>query len=107
MPIIVSHETVFPLGETAKHVPPRGGKRLHQATAFRWAKDGCRGVKLETIRIGGSLCTSVEALQRFFERLSAGDAVPSSAPEIRTSAARKRAFEQARQELRRAGISGQ
>jgi hypothetical protein len=28
------------------------------------------GVKLEVIRVGGTLCTSVEALQRFFDRLA-------------------------------------
>jgi hypothetical protein len=29
-----------------------------------------RGIRLEVIRVGGTLCTSVEALQRFFERLA-------------------------------------
>ncbi len=36
---------------------------------YRWATEGLRGVHLETIQVGGTLCTSIEALQRFFERL--------------------------------------
>lgn len=48
----------------------RAGRKPHVATLYRWAQKGCRGVRLETIQIGGTKCTSVEALQRFFERLS-------------------------------------
>jgi hypothetical protein len=44
----------------------RGGKPIHPATLYRWANDGCAGVKLETIKVGGTTCTSIEALQRFF-----------------------------------------
>lgn len=104
MPIVIATESVFPLAETPKHVPPRrGGKRLHQSTPFRWAKHGVRGVRLETIRIAGSLCTSVEALQRFFEALSATDEIsPTSAPQSdaqRSSATRRRAKAEAEREL--------
>jgi hypothetical protein len=110
MAIIVADETTFPLAEVSKHVPPRrGGKKLHQATAFRWAKVGVRGVRLETIRIGGSLCTSVEALQRFFERLSATDEMPSGNAPVslltsRTTAALARAVAKADAELEKLGI---
>jgi hypothetical protein len=105
MAIIVAEETTFPLAETPKHIPPRrGGRKLHQATAFRWAKHGVRGVKLETIRIGGTLCTSVEALQRFFERLSATDGPSEAAPSIRTPAARARAIAKAEAELAKLGV---
>jgi hypothetical protein len=70
-----TRETTFPLSQASRKVPRRGsGKRLHTATFYRWAAVGCRGVKLETLQIGGTKCTSAEALQRFFERLSnAGD----------------------------------
>jgi hypothetical protein len=110
--IVVAEEQVFPLADTPKHVPPRrGGRPLHPATAFRWRNPGVRGVKLETIRVGGTLCTSVEALQRFFERLSATDGTepaspPPSAPLAarRTPAARLKALEKARRELEQLGI---
>jgi hypothetical protein len=66
--IQVGKERVFPLSKTPKYldVERRGGKRLHPSTPFRWAKDG-----LETIRVGGALYTSLEALQRYFERKTA------------------------------------
>ncbi len=51
----------------------RGGRKLHKSTAFRWAKPGVRGIRLEVIRVGGTLCTTVAALQRFFEALSVND----------------------------------
>ena len=105
MSIVVAEENTFPLAETHKHVPPRrGGKKLHQATAFRWAKSGVRGVKLETIRVGGTLCTSVEALQRFFERLSATDSGATDAPTLRSPCARQKAIQQADRELEKLGI---
>ena len=52
----------------------KGKKRLHPATLYRWAARGLRGVRLETIQVGGSLCTSEEKLQLFFNRLSELDA---------------------------------
>jgi hypothetical protein len=64
-------EIVRSLTEAAAELPRRrGGKRVNVATLYRWASHGCRGVKLETIQIGGTRCTSVEALQRFFEALT-------------------------------------
>ncbi|NUP96415.1 MAG: DUF1580 domain-containing protein [Planctomycetaceae bacterium] len=39
----------------------------------RWALHGVRGVRLETVRIGGSVYTSREALSRFIERTNAAD----------------------------------
>ena len=49
----------------------RRGAKLHVSTVFRWAQRGVRGVRLETLSIGaGQRCTSVEALQRFFDAIS-------------------------------------
>ena len=50
--------------------PTAGGPEDHVSTLYRWATAGCRGVVLESIQVGGTRCTSREALQRFFERLS-------------------------------------
>lgn len=64
-------ESVLSLTEAAKRLPHRrGGKRPHVSCLYRWSTSGCRGVVLETIQVGGTRCTSVEALQRFFDRLS-------------------------------------
>lgn len=64
-------ERVISINEAAKMLPSfRSGKRMNIATVFRWALRGLKGIRLETIQIGGRKCTSVEALQRFFERLT-------------------------------------
>lgn len=64
-------ERMFPLSQAPRRMPRRrSGKRVHTATLYRWAAVGCRGVILETLQLGGTKCTSREALQRFFERLS-------------------------------------
>lgn len=68
------NETVRSLTEAAARLPRRrGGKKTNVATLYRWSTRGIRGVTLETLQIGGTRCTSDQALQRFFERLSAAD----------------------------------
>jgi hypothetical protein len=54
----------------------RRGKKLSKATVFRWANPGVRGARLEVIRVGNMLCTSLPALQRFFERLAQREPTP-------------------------------
>ncbi len=63
--IYIQDEEVVSLTDATKHLPKRrAGKCPHVATLYRWAQQGVRGVKLETIQVGGTLCTSLEALQR-------------------------------------------
>jgi hypothetical protein len=58
--------------EAAKKVPNRrGGFGVDACTVWRWATRGVRGVKLETLLIGGIRYTSAEALQRFYEKTTA------------------------------------
>ena len=69
--IDISTERVLTLNNAIAHLPHRRkGSRPHLATLYRWANRGIKGVKLETLQVGGTLCTSIEALQRFFDRLS-------------------------------------
>ena len=74
--IETANETVLPFSAAARRIPSiRAGRPVSPATLWRWSAVGClardgKRVKLETIRIGGSTCTSLEALQRFFARLS-------------------------------------
>ncbi|MCR9209713.1 MAG: DUF1580 domain-containing protein [bacterium] len=53
-----------------KEVPPLLQKRVHPSTAWRWAKRGIRGTKLETVKVGGKTLTSVQAVTRFLQRTS-------------------------------------
>ena len=53
---------------------------VHPSTLWRWAKKGLNTpdgekIRLEIVRIGGTNCTSREALQRFIDRLQ-GEEVP-------------------------------
>ena len=79
MTIRIETETPIPLAQVAHLpcIPRRRGKtgRLHPSTVWRWALKGVRGVRLEVVRVGGTLCTSAQALQRFFDRLA--DASPT------------------------------
>jgi hypothetical protein len=69
--IDIANEQMISLRDVPKHVPTRpNGKRIHISAGYRWAMHGIRGVQLESIRIGGTTFTSVEALQRFAERLT-------------------------------------
>jgi hypothetical protein len=105
MAIILAEETVYPLTEIPEHLPRRRGKKVHKSTVFRW-RNGLRGVRLETIRCGGTLCTSLQAVQRFFDALSARDAEADSggAPPIRTPAARAKALSAAERAAQALGI---
>lgn len=69
--ISIAAETLLPIRDVPSQLPKRSdGKKLHLSAVYRWIRAGIRGVVLETIRLGGCTYTSVEALQRFGERLS-------------------------------------
>lgn len=80
--IDVSSEHLIPVREAPRHLPKRpNGKWLHVSACYRWITRGVQGVVLESIRIGGTTYTSLEALQRFGDRLSS----PASLPLDRTT----------------------
>ena len=80
MAIDPNTETLRPLAEAAARLPSlRGGRPVSTTTVWRWATRGVRGrrgqkIRLETLKIGGTCCTSDEALARFFRALSADPA---------------------------------
>jgi len=99
------NETIISLADAAKCLPKRrGGKRPHLSCIYRWTVSGCRGIKLESIQIGGTRCTSREALGRFFERLSQAAGCESGPTNVRTPGQRNRASAQAEHELKQAGF---
>ena len=68
--IDMQKEKVYSLSQSAKIVPSLDGKPIHTSTLWRWCKKGLKGVRLEYIRIGTRICTSKEALSRFFVALA-------------------------------------
>jgi hypothetical protein len=113
-------EQILSFAEAAKYVASRfRGQRngLHLSTVHRWASRGIKGVRLESIVVGGTRCTSAEALQRFFTRLAGDDGAAAStgsptSPSDPTSpatspaltAARQRRVAEAKDELARQGV---
>lgn len=78
MAICVRDEELIPIGQARQFVPPssRTGKPVHPSVIFRWIKYGLKAadgtvVKLDGMKCGSSLCTSREAIERFFQELSA------------------------------------
>jgi len=82
-------ETVVTFREAAKLIPRRrAGKKCAVSTLHRWRLKGIRGARLETAMVGGIRVTSVEAIQRFVDRLSndpgrAAQVCTSRTPEMR------------------------
>lgn len=77
----VLNEQLISLTEAAKLLPGRRqGKRPHVSCVYRWTKSGCRGVVLESVQIGGTRCTSREALSRFIANLTAANDTIAMAP---------------------------
>ena len=60
------NQTVLPLAEVPAWVNDNAGFKPNRSTVFRWKTRGCRGKRLHTFRIGGRVCTSIEALMEFF-----------------------------------------
>lgn len=101
--IDVLTETVITLNEARKLLPAlRRGKKPHVSTLWRWSLHGVKGVVLETVSVGGTRCTSREALQRFLETLNRDQRSPVE--HRRTSRDREAAIRRAEEELRRYGI---
>jgi len=96
--INVAKENLISLTDAAKKLPRRrSGKRPHIATLYRWAQRGLHGVRLETLQAGGSRCTSVEALARFFAELGDRNSSESVTPRVSRRHQLERATRLARQ----------
>ncbi len=97
-------EQPITLTEATTLVPRRRqGRKAAVGTLYRWSTVGCRRVVLETIQVGACRCTSREALQRFFERLTAQ--ATGQPIEAQPSKQREREIREAEHALDEAGIS--
>ena len=95
-------EHLLTLSAAARSLPGRSGRGVHVSTIWRWSQRGIRGVRLETILVGGTRHTSREALQRFFTATTA--AADGTPPATRTPHQRRQAAQRAERELGEAGI---
>ncbi len=100
--IEIASERLVTLTRATRHLPERRcGKKPSPATLWRWATKGCKGIILETLMVGGTRCTSLEALQRYFDALTA--AAESGQPPVSQSPlltkSRQRQIEEAERRL--------
>lgn len=59
-----------PLVELARDVPRRSDRGpVDVSTLVRWALKGVGGVRLDVIRIGGTLCSTPAALKAFLREI--------------------------------------
>ncbi len=103
---MLQNEQIVTFAEAAKALPKFNGKRPHTCTIWRWARKGCRGVKLEVRRLGGRFVTSMEALERFSKELGEVELPdrPAPPPKRPTNRQRLKSIEKAKQTLKEAGI---
>ncbi len=103
--IDISTEKLVTPTEITKHVPRRrAGKKCNVATVYRWMQIGIHGIRLESLVCGGSKCSSIEALQRFFDALTAqADGQPVEQPP-RITKSRQKQIEAAEKRLEKAGV---
>jgi hypothetical protein len=94
MPIPIDSERLVTFNEAAKFLPV--SLRPSHATWWRWWRKGRRGIRLETVVRGGRRLTSIEAVQRFFDKLTT--AIPSE-PRANSSPQRDRAIDAAERAL--------
>lgn len=84
MTINIATETIISLTAAAKRLPRlRNDRPVSATTIWRWYRAGIRGVNLETIIIGGTRATSVEALDRFLAEIN-GQPVQLGTRDMRT-----------------------
>ncbi|HUT58122.1 MAG TPA: DUF1580 domain-containing protein [Phycisphaerae bacterium] len=107
-----SDAELITLAEAARHLPRIDGRKVSVCTLWRWARRGLRGARLEYVRVGRRVCTTREALMRFFTNLAELDervpppgrpAFPAKRKPI-TSRQRQHALAEADEILERARI---
>src|SRR5262245_57336026 len=82
-PSKILNETVIGFAAAGRKYPgQRSNRFIDPSTVFRWARSGVRlpggrRLKLECVRLGGRWLTSLEALQRFADALTAASDPPS------------------------------
>jgi len=70
-------------------MPRRDGRPLHVATLYRWASRGVNGIKLSTVMVGRTRCTTEQELSDFFKALTEAD-MSKLAPVPRPANSRER-----------------
>ncbi len=81
MSIDITTERLISLDEAAKLLPGKNGGTVHPETVKRYARTGKLGVRLDTLVAGPRRCSSVEAVARFLEAVTAASDSKSPRPD--------------------------
>jgi predicted nucleic acid-binding Zn ribbon protein len=76
----------------------------HISWVYRQFNPGRHGIRLEKAKLGGKTVTSVEALQRFVDRVTAAESGEPGPDVARPTASRQKAIEKADRELSELGV---
>jgi len=96
--VSLATEQLIPFNQVPNLLPRlRRGRKPHVGSIFRWAQKGLSGHRLEYLQVGGVKCTSVEALQRFFEKITS----PNRRVAPHSFAKRQREIKRATDEVQR------
>ena len=91
----ILNETRMSPAALARHLQARDASRpIHVSTIIRWITRGIGGERLQAVRLGGRWVTSLEALDRFVARLTAGTAASATNPPAAAEAAQDRHADQ-------------
>ena len=63
-------EPLISIRDAAASFPSIGGRKQATSTVYRWCRHGINGIRLEYVRVGRSMATSRNALDRFLRRLA-------------------------------------
>jgi hypothetical protein len=74
MPIDIHKEQLLTLEQAARCFPGR----VAPSTLWRWYRKGVRGIRLDTVVVGGKRLTSTQALERFAEASTAASAAAAA-----------------------------
>lgn len=75
------------LPDAAEYLGKLTGKKPHVSTLWRWCLKGCKGVRLESVCIGGKRFVTVTAIERFIEASTASRAATTGKPHPAVAAA--------------------
>ena len=84
MPIDISRDKLLDFAAATRFLPP--GSRPSYTTWWRWCRRGVRGIKLETVLLGGRRYTSETAVKEFVAAMPTRDAdrfPPACSPQPR------------------------
>lgn len=99
--IDIATDELLTLGQLAKRLPSIRGAKPNQSTIWRWVHKGIRGIRLETVAVGGRTCTTWDAYLEWATAIAErGPIVSASTPAPR----RANRVRNAKQILESAGI---